>query len=416
MKIEYLLQLKKEPSVKNVELDARIRNALEQCFHGVTADSFSLSEKENKYRVQYHFVEHRVNIKNDPNLLIYMTFSYESKRQDHTARVLDNADLRFIRHINLGDSKYCIIRIYDERSIYYCIRAYPMFCSFESKLRCLILKMLTKIFGYLWAKETISPELRPDLEKRVQSSNDEKLATDALYEMDYNVLVKFLFTPYRAVTTDARIDELLADSQLETKKIVGFRNILEEIKLASNWQRFFKDIEINKPEETLTQISKQRNKIAHSKHYTFNDYSSDSKMVLNLIKQIDQAIRTVEVKPISNADALAAVGSLVDFNLINVSKIASNFGIILEGILKATINIRAAYKDFTPAIKILSEYLVRAKNDYETASDAEDLIIETETPNEYELTDGEMHIEDNVKSRIEEEEKTEEESIKINND
>jgi hypothetical protein len=351
MKIEYLLQLKKEPAGKNLNVEARVRNALKSCFFCVTSKSFLAFEENKESQIEYSFAEHKIEKEGTIALLIYLTLFLEGNITMKSVGFIDQADSRFMSNVNLGDSKFHITRLYDDRSIYFCIKAYPYFCRLESKLRCLILKLLTKTFGNLWAKETLSQEIRMSLIQRIKSDQVEKMASEAIYEMDYSVLKSFLFEPYRTIESNEIIDLLLSENAYQAKTTEEIGEILRKGALKSNWDRYFVDVHFDNLDETLTSISIQRNKIAHSKYYSADDYSSDSIALKEFIKQVDVAIGAIEVKSIMADDAAATLSSflLLDYpglktmakslmeviqqNMPDIKQLSRNFSTIFAAII-----------------------------------------------------------------------------------
>ncbi len=403
MKIEYLIQIKEERSAENLSPKISIQNALKLCFLDVKTDTFIINDTHKDIPIHFVLDEHNVKLEDSILPVIYLKFESNLKGKEQNAKLLDQADSSFMHRVNCGEIRFLIIKLYDERSIHYCIKAYPLFCKFESKLRCLILKLLTKTFGCMWPQETLSQELRNGLREKVRSDKNEIIASEAIYEMDYSELIKFLFSPFRAITTDSKIERLLNDGQLELKNTAEIRTILEEIRLTSNWDRFFKEIEIDDLQDTLKNISKQRNKIAHSKEYKLSDFQSDKVTISTFISQIDRAIKLIELKPISTQDAIATVGSLATFNMPDVSRIASNFGIILQGVANATAGIKDAYKNLAPALTILCEYLVRVKEDEsENSSSAENTTVEPQIAPDYESTGNTTLDKDTSKAEVKE--------------
>lgn len=390
MKTEYFLQLNNQIIMEEAKPDVRVQDFLVHCFYNVSESSFLLSQDENGSCIEYHFSPHQVNNKDEQYLVIYLTYSCERKTRNQAAKMLDIADFDFIRKMKTYENKYHIIRLYDERSIFFCSKAYPIFCLFESKLRCLILKILTKAFGSLWEEVTIAEALKEDLKKKnkIKIEDLKKEASGVLYEMDYGLLIKFLFKPYRSLIAEDRIDQLLNDPQLANKDVEEIRKALSEIKQKSNWERYFSDIKIDNLNNDLKSISQQRNKIAHSKLYTFNDYSKDNAMVSSFIKRLDAAITSIEVKTIVPEVAIATTGSLfaLDFSgattiartlanaLANFAPIASkaNAGMekVLTQVAAASALARDLGKGFEKTLQLFSQIFVYDE-DFLEQTDAE---------------------------------------------
>ncbi len=352
MKIDYLLQLKKEPEGKNPNIDLRVRNALKTSFFNVTTKSFLVLEENAESQIKYRFLEHKVEIKGTTALLIYLTFFIEDVDNKQSVGLIDQADLRFIDNINKGESKFHVTRLYDERSIFYCIKAYPYFCRLESKLRCLILKLLTKTFGYLWAEETIPKEIKDTLIQKIRSSSVEKLASDAIYEMDYSVLKSFLFTPYRTVSSESIVDVLLSDGSYQSRSKDEIFDILKSGALSSNWDRFFGDVHIENLDEKITDISKQRNKIAHSKFYCGTECNIDTDIIKDIINQVDTAIQAIDVKEIKAEDAAATLGSFLSLNYPGLKTISETF---IEVLMQNLPDMKQVNRNFSKILTTIAE-------------------------------------------------------------
>lgn len=301
MRIEYILVLKENKRNKTIP---RIQVILQNKFESVTLNSFELIYKKQKYVIDYRFYIHTVDTKKydiKDRTIYYLTLSYGTSQNEETASILDEAHRCFKETINRYEHNFHITISYDERASYFCSRAYPYFGKFEAKLRCLILEMLTHMFGYLWPQITLSSDLRNTIKSKT-GNQLESIAAEALYEMDYNMLIIFLFEKTRDVELSELIDN---DFSSETLKNLDIEEIIEKIEMArprSNWERYFaNEVIIDDLESTLSVIQKQRNKVAHFKHYFKSDFDQDKKTLSSLCDKLDEAINSIKAGNITMA-------------------------------------------------------------------------------------------------------------------
>jgi len=314
MKIEYILVLKDlniyKSSDDNPDNEVpNIQDILKNCFEKVGQDSFKLRYKRSNYVINYNCSSYRINNERN-NIAYYLIFSYGNSKNLHIASVLDYVHDCFISNINKGKLKFNIIISYDERSLYFCSKAYPYFSIFESKLRTLILSLLTKSFGILWAKKTLTENQIKKIKEKIQGASFEKIASEALYEMDLSSLESYLFAKTRDMSAEDVIDNYLSSDSLRKLNIEEIDAIIEKARPKSNWERYFSNkVKIDLLEEKLTIIREERNKVAHIKHYFMRDYTEDIKILTDFIKKLDEAINSLENNTMNEKDSINTIYS-----------------------------------------------------------------------------------------------------------
>lgn len=286
MKIEYILVLK----AKIVE--SKIQDVLQNCFNDVKKDTFIIRYKRSNYEVNYKYGSCKVDASSKSNNPYYLTFSFGTLKNMRTASVLDYIHQSFT---NAGKKKFNIIVSYDERSLYFCSKAYPYFSEFESKLRCLILKLLTQTFGIFWAQKTLTPDQIKMLKEKMHGASFEKIASEALFEMDYSTLEAYLFEETREISAEDIVDKYLNSDSLSTLDINKIKEILDSARPKSNWERYFSHkVTIKDLKAKLTIIREERNKVAHIKHYSKTDYIQDTKILCGFNEKLNDAICSIE--------------------------------------------------------------------------------------------------------------------------
>ncbi len=322
MKIEYILVLKEKNSPKTISIKPRIQNILKKCYDNVGTNSFEIKYKRINYVIHYECATHRTD--SDGNSTVYyLTFSYGTSENEITASVLDFVHTCFNSKINTGEMKFHVTISYDERALYFCARAYPYFSEFESKLRSLILKLLTQTFGTLWAQKTLTEDQIRKLKEKTHGGSFEKIASEALYEMDFSSLESYLFAKIREVSPEYIIDNYLDYDSLKELDIDKISSILDWARPKSNWERYFADkIVIEQLEEKLTIIREERNKVAHIKHYSKKDFDEDKLILCRFNLKLDEAIRSIEVSNLTIEDGFEAIMAF-GLLLVGLSSVSS---------------------------------------------------------------------------------------------
>lgn len=315
MKIEILLHNETAESLTKADLKNRVITSLKSCFETVTDKHLEFQlENKSHINISYTISQYEVNANGIESALCYLALESEQKGM-RGAKSLDRAYALLHQGMNKGEDRFLAITIFDERSKYYAIKAYPFFCDFETKLRCLILKLLTKSFGVLWAQETLTPDLAAKLKERLKGADYRKLAKEAIYEMDFFMLETYLFYKTRSVQPEEIVDNLLNETNISKLSISDIQGIITQAKPKSLWERYFSnDVAMPDLEKKLSDIRTSRNKIAHNKRYELRDYYNDKSLLNEFCKQIDNAIERVEVKPIDYCEAAVSVQSFISLD------------------------------------------------------------------------------------------------------
>jgi len=334
MKIEFLIQLKKDANAKK-NFRYKLKEVLNCCFTNVTKDTFEFTEKNENLYLSYNINQYKITTSDEQGDICF--FSVETDMNGRkAARALDIASELLTAKINEGADKFSIMLLYDERSKYFSIKAYPYFCEFETKLRCLVLKILTKSFGVLWAKTTLTPDVKKTLIERLRGSDYNKIAQEAIFEMDYNLLHSFLFAGYRSVQPEDVVDIHLSNDRILDLNINDIKRIVEQARLKSNWERYFeKEVIVPELDIKLEEIREDRNRIAHNKKYVEKDYIKDRSIINCLCKQFDEAIEKIEKQSISEKDSLDILFGFSTINLFTENSYIKNLTSVAEILMES---------------------------------------------------------------------------------
>lgn len=199
----------------------------------------------------------------------------------------------------MGNS-YIVITSYDSISEFYCNKIYKKLNNFERKLKELIFDIYTFSYGINYYDRNFSDELK----LKVKKSRDKSVSTDtkdveqlkqSLYELDYNDIMELLFTPKWLL--DDEKDKLDLMRKIDSNKLSSRELIdcIDNIRPKSDWDRLFLPQigEISNIEESIDQLRKLRNKVAHCKFFRKEHYEECLELLKILNKQINKALKVV---------------------------------------------------------------------------------------------------------------------------
>ena len=199
----------------------------------------------------------------------------------------------------MGDS-YIVITSYDCISEFYCNKIYKKLNNFERKLKELIFDIYTFSYGMNYYDRNFSNELK----LKVKKLQDKSISTDtkdieqlkqSLYELDYNDIMELLFTPKWLL--DDEKDKLDLMRKIDSDKLSSKELIdcIDNIRPKSDWDRLFLPQigEIANIEESINELRKLRNKVAHCKFFRKEHYEECLGLLKILNKQINKALKVV---------------------------------------------------------------------------------------------------------------------------
>ena len=213
-----------------------------------------------------------------------------------------------IRNIESIDEKinklmkenYIVITSYDCISEFYCNKIYKKLNNFERKLKELIFDIYTFSYGMNYFDRNFSDELK----QKVKQSRDKSISTDekkieqlkqSLYELDYNDIMKLLFTPKWLLDDEKekfKLIERIEKDELPSNELVDY---IENIRPKSDWDILFLPQigEISNIEESIDKLRKLRNKVAHCKFFRKVHYEECLELLKTLNKQLNKALKIV---------------------------------------------------------------------------------------------------------------------------
>lgn len=262
----------------------------------------------------------------------------------------------------LMKENYIVITSYDCISEFYCNKIYKKLNNFERKLKELIFDIYTFSYGMNYYDRNFSDELK----QKVKQSRDKSISTDeknieqlkqSLYELDYNDIMKLLFTPKWLLDDEKekfKLIERIEKDELHSNELVDY---IENIRPKSDWDRLFLPQigEISNIEESIDNLRKLRNRVAHCKFFRKEHYEECLKLLDGLNKQLSKALKIVmnidfqKLNAQYASDELhKALGTLQE-SLSAMSKSISNM--MLESFKQITSNITSPITDMLEKFK-----------------------------------------------------------------
>ena len=170
----------------------------------------------------------------------------------------------------------------------------------ERKLKELIFIIYTFSYGVNYFERNFSDELK----LKVKQERDKSISTDtkdieqlkqSLYELDYNDIMKLLFTPKWLLDDEKdkfRLIDGIKKDELSTNELSDF---IEDIRPKSDWDRLFLPQigEISNIEGSIDKLRKLRNKVAHCKFFRKENYEECLELLKILNKEINKALKIV---------------------------------------------------------------------------------------------------------------------------
>ncbi|MEM8528280.1 MAG: hypothetical protein AAGG68_26790, partial [Bacteroidota bacterium] len=219
--------------------------------------------------------------------------------------------------------------IWDDLSLFYAQKAYPIIFDIENLMRLLITKFMLTNIGVGWTKDRVPTDVQ-------QSVNPNNKDINYLNNVDFIQLKNFLFSENYPNHKESLIKEL--------KNAKDFSNLdLEEIKSLlpeSNWDKFFEPIvgcDAEYLKKRWDKLYELRCKVAHNKSFNKNDLEEVKKLVSELKPHLEKALGSLDEIVINEEERENVAENVV----INMHKAFGGFIMQfrqLEKILNSTVN------------------------------------------------------------------------------
>lgn len=233
-------------------------------------------------------------------------------------------------------------------------KLYPLYSQYERRIRQLILLVLTKAFGCRWIGETFSEEQMKSIKERAKGK-----LTDILENLDLKEMENYLFEK-NTVDYINYYDVILTKEKTNNMTKAELLKNIENMRPKSLWETNFSEIGFEDEwKKSITEVHDCRNKVAHHKRITIEEYKIIRTRLKRLNNKISIAIDNIQNKDFSDNTSINVLGgfgialsrlSKAVLSLYDVSDVINAINSIVQQIVKP---IRDSYSsDAMEAIKI----------------------------------------------------------------
>ena len=234
---------------------------------------------------------------------VYLSIKVDGKTKHQSIKCLEHVQDKLL--CSGIEEDYITIISFDSISEYYCNKLYPKLNSLERKLRRLLFNTYVVNFDHEYYKTTISEELQINAKKLIQAKGstekkEERRIQEFFYSMEFFDIQQLLFSPTWNDYDEKQRQDFL-NSHVDLTKLTDeeLRKQFTEFSPKSDWERFVIGKTNDTTEEiiaTLEEIRKFRNKVAHCKFLSFENYNACKIAILKMSRAIDQALKITEEK------------------------------------------------------------------------------------------------------------------------
>lgn len=293
MTMKYIL-IRKNVEENTMYLSSVFLSALRKIFSNLSKDTFELDLEGNTYILNYRFSNQQNNV-----YRLYIEFHASPAKE---AEVLNEVN----KKLNGPEIKkdYNLIVAYDEVSEYYCGKISEKFGKSERLLRELIFLIMIKTFGAEWVKKTIAKELLDKIKASAGGLNEAQIVETVLYEMTIAQLEDYLFNPYSGLEKNPELEEEFNKVDIDELSEIERANWLKIMQKRSLWDDYFVDygLDMENMQQDLETIRKYRNKVAHNKKFSKEDYDYSREILNGFNKTLSSAISDIEERDFAKTD------------------------------------------------------------------------------------------------------------------
>lgn len=358
MKIEYIFVKSQDDYCNSLELFKNFLSTNRRIEFKVTEDSkehFYFDDIEIKYGLEFAEVE------KSEEIIFHLALETIGSDEEQV-KALEELD-QIIKEINQKTgSLFSINTIWNDVTLYYGKKLYPNISEIENKLRKIIYLFMLKTVGSQWLDVGTPEKFQEDINEVIEKNNRKKSEINAewLIYADFITLGKFFTAPYalksnlkdlfKELTQYTIIDEeTVLDSKEKNKKNQiltkqELDKLSDEYEPKNNWDRYFSNkLSVKSPNKFSKDWSSLydiRNKVAHGKPISKNDYSKASELVAIYEKVFDECINIIDSLEITKeeAEAVEAVAQQIipqeteTLRIRNSDILSSNYGRIFQKI------------------------------------------------------------------------------------
>ncbi len=243
---------------------------------------------------------------------IYYHISLESAKEEDVDEFSNL--LKSIRVViaNIGDSN--IQTLWDDVTLYYSKKAYPIIHNIENLMRKLITKFMIVNVGNQWISNTLPDDLKTSGNKKTEKN------TNLLHNTDFIELSKFLFDQYRTIDTTKLIEKISLLSNCSPNDLKEIKSFIPK----SNWERYFNnhvDCEADYLLKRWEKLYILRCAVAHNNTFHKTQYNDLIKISTEVEEKLSKAISQLDKVKIPETEK----ETLAEEYAISVNEVTGNF-------------------------------------------------------------------------------------------
>ncbi len=253
---------------------------------------------------------------------------------EKSAKILHEVYSRLTKGKHRKD--FHIILSYDEASKYYCEKIFPKLGEFEIKVKTLMYSIMLEAFGIHWVERCVPDEIKKDIKKEINS----RLVEEALQGVTLWQLEQILFEARPEIEPGKLIKEELSIDKIGNMQKEEIIELIDKGRPISLWEKYFaKAIKITNFEQSMLKLRKYRNKVAHHRLFTINDFEDCNQILETLIEELNLAIRDIEK---GENTSIEEIGIMISKSLkAELKKLIAEYG---ESNLKQILEIEHDFK------------------------------------------------------------------------
>lgn len=280
---EYLIIIDKSASEVFYHLCDKVNefNKLLQTDSDLVIERAAIKYK-NRLKFSYEAKTNKVEGKEQRFFHIKVTFDgEESDIEDYTKML---RSIRGTVHRAGGQPE----TLWDDVSLYFCEKAYPLIHKIENLMRKLITYFMLTTVGKEWISETSPSVVRDaiDRSKRTQY-------LDVLHQIDFIHLGDFLFKTYQTKDTVKLFEALTKATKLDQLNLDDLKGYVGK----SNWERYFSNIVACSDEfldKRWKQLYELRCMVAHNAIVNKSDHDKIVQLANELGEHLQKAIDNID--------------------------------------------------------------------------------------------------------------------------
>ena len=243
--------------------------------------------------LDYTLTDEEVVWKNIKEIVFHFTVSTDAKN----VSILEDFDILLHRINAKCGNQFKVNTIWDDVSIHYTNKLYPVIVETENLLRKLIYRFMIKIAGSTWFLNSVPESVREAIRKKAEKNTTDNLPdVDQLSLADFIQLGVFFFEKYTTKPLNQNaIKELRKIVEKKTDTNNNISAFLETYEAKSNWERYFAEkIEVEELYKKWQELYIYRNSVAHTKRMCKGEYEAAESLAKELKSAFEKCIDHID--------------------------------------------------------------------------------------------------------------------------